>query len=264
MEHLNAARLNEFIDFYKTFYVPNNCVLSIAGDIDIEETKRQVEQYFAAIPKGTKPIPRPNITEKPLGGEVRDVIEDNIQLPAVIQAYRAPKQGSEEYYAFRMLSTILSGGPSSRMNKTIVDERQMAVAALALPFFNEDAGLFLNYAIAAMGVKPDALEKVVDSVVATLQTGLVSEREFQKVRNQIETSFVTANATMAGVAESLANYEVYFGDANLINTELARYNKVTRGDILNVAKKYLNKDNRVVLYYVPKGSKSAASAKPGA
>jgi predicted Zn-dependent peptidase len=264
MEHLNAARLNEFIDFYKTFYVPDNCVLSIAGDIDINETKKQVEQYFAAIPKGTKPIPRPNVTEKPLGSEVRDVIEDNIQLPAVIQAYRAPKQGSDEYYAFRMLSTILSGGPSSRMNKTIVDERQMAVAALSLPFFNEDAGLFLNYAIAAMGVKPEALEKVVDSVVGTLKTGGVSEREFQKVKNQIETSFVTANATMAGVAESLANYEVYFGDANLINTELARYNKVTRDDILNVAKKYLNKDNRVVLYYVPKGSKSAASAKPGA
>jgi len=261
MEHLNAARLNEFIDFYKTFYVPNNCVLSIAGDINIDETKKLVEQYFAAIPKGTKPIPRPNITEKPLGGEVRDVIEDNIQLPAVIQAYRAPKQGSDEYYAFRMLSTVLSGGPSSRMNKTIVDERQMAVAALALPFFNEDAGLFINYAIAAMGVKPEALEKVVDSVVSTLKTGLVSEREFQKVKNQIETSFVSANATMAGIAESLANYEVYFGDANLINTELARYNKVTREDILNVAKKYLNKDNRVVLYYIPKGSKSATTGK---
>ncbi len=262
MEHLNAARLNEFIDFYKTFYVPNNCVLSIAGDINIDETKKQVEQYFAAIPKGIKPIPRPNITEKPLGGEVRDVIEDNIQLPAVIQAYRAPKQGSDEYYAFRMLSTILSGGPSSRMNKTIVDERQMAVAALALPFFNEDAGLFLSYAIAAIGVKPEALEKVVDSVVSTLKTGLVSEREFQKVKNQVETSFVSANATMAGIAESLANYEVYFGDANLINTELARYNKVTRDDIWNVAKKYLNKDNRVVLYYVPKGSKSATTGKP--
>ncbi len=262
MEHLNAARLNEFIDFYKTFYVPNNCVLSIAGDINIDETKKQVEQYFAAIPKGTKPIPRPNITEKPLGGEVRDVIEDNIQLPAVIQAYRAPKQGSDEYYAFRLLGTILSGGPSSRMNKTIVDERQMAVAALSLPFFNEDAGLFLNYAIAAMGVKPEALEKVVDSVVATLKTGLVSEREFQKVKNQVQTSFVSANSTMAGIAESLANYEVYFGDANLINTELDRYNKVTREDILNVAKKYLNKDNRVVLYYVPKGSKSATTGKP--
>ncbi|MEJ7831075.1 MAG: pitrilysin family protein, partial [Segetibacter sp.] len=264
MEHLNAARLNEFIDFYKTFYVPNNCVLSIAGDIDIDETKRQVEQYFAAIPKGTKPIPRPNITEKPLGGEVRDVIEDNIQLPAVIQAYRAPKQGSAEYYAFRLLSTILSGGPSSRMNKTIVDERQMAVQATSVPFFNEDAGLFLNYAIAAMGVKPEGLEKVVDSVVSTLKTSLVSERELQKVKNKTQTSIVSANATMAGIAESLANYEVYFGDANLINTELARYNKVTREDILNVAKKYLNKDNRVVLYYVPKGSKSTASAKPGA
>ena len=255
LEHLNAAQLSEFIDFYKTFYVPNNCVLSIAGDIDIDQTKKWIQEYFAPIPRGTKPIPRPNVQEPPLGGEVRDVIEDNIQLPAVIQAYRAPKQGSDEYYAFNMLSTILSGGPSSRMNQTIVDERQLAVAALSLPFFNEDAGLFLNYAIANMGVQPAALEKVVDSVVNNLKTSLVSEKEFEKVRNQIRTEFVTSNATMAGIAESLANYEVYFGDANLINTELERYNKVTRQDILNVAQKYLNRDNRVVLYYVPKGTK---------
>ncbi len=261
LEHLNAAKLSQFIDFYKTFYVPDNCVLSIAGDINIEETKKLVGDYFAGIPKGTKEIPRPKFTEKLLGGEVRDSVPDNIQLPAVIQAYRAPKQGSDEYYAFRLLSTILSGGPSSRMNKILVDEKQIALQAVAIPFFNEDAGLFINLAIANMGVKPAPLETVIDSIVNSLKAGMVPEREFQKVKNQVQTSFVSANATMAGIAESLANYEVYFGDANLINTELERYNKVTREDILNVAKKYLNKDNRVVLYYVPKNAKSGDTGK---
>lgn len=258
MEHLSAATLEEFIGFYKTFYVPDNCVLSIAGDFNTADAKKQIQDYFASIPKGTKPIPRPNVTEPPLGGEVRAVIEDNIQLPAVIQAYRAPKQGSDEYYAFRMLSTILSGGASSRMNKTLVDQKQIALQAFAFPFFNEDAGLFINFAIANMGVKPETLEPAIDSVVNELKTTLVTEREFQKVKNQVETAFVSGNATMAGIAESLANYEVYFGDANLINTELARFQKVTREDILNVAKKYLNKDNRVVLYYVAKGKKDGA------
>ena len=89
-------------------------------------------------------------------------------------------------------------------------------------------------------------------MVNDLKTNLVGEREFQKVKNQITTDLVASNGTMAGIAESLANYEVYFGDANLINTELEKYNKVTREDVLKVAQKYLNKDNRVVLYYLPK------------
>ena len=255
MEHLNAAQLSEFIDFYKTYYVPNNCVLSIAGDIDITKTKQLIQAYFGEIPKGSKPIERPNVTEPALGAEVRDVIEDNIQLPAVIQAYRAPKQGSDEYYAFNVLSTLLSGGESSRMNKILVDDKEMAVAAFAIPFFNEDAGLFINYALPNMGFTPEALESAMDSIINDLKVTPVSANEFQKVQNQIESEFVSSNSTMAGIAESLANYQVYFGDADLINTELAKYKKVTREDLMNVAKKYLNKDNRVVLYYVPKGSK---------
>lgn len=258
MEHLDNAKLSEFMDFYKTYYVPNNCVLSIAGDINIPQTKKMVEQYFAGIPKGGE-IPRPTVKEPPLGGEVRDVIEDNIQLPAVMQAYRAPAQGTDEYYAFRVLGTIMSGGASSRLNKTIVDKKQQAVFAQAFPFFLEDAGLFMNLAIANAGVSPKVLEKSIDSVVAGLQTALVSEREFEKVRNQIETEFISTNSSVAGIAESLANYEVYFGDANLINTEIQRYKKVTRQDVMDVAKKYLVKNNRVVLYYVPKGTKSEYS-----
>jgi len=252
MDHLNAAKLDEFIQFYKTFYVPNNCVLSIAGDFNKADVKNKIEAYFGPIQKGANVIPRPTIQEPALGGEVRDVIQDNIQLPGVFQAYRAPKQGGDEYYAFNVLSTILSGGASSRMNKTLVDKKQQAVAAQSAPFFNEDEGLFITLAIANMGVKIESLELSMDSIVNDLKTDLVGEREFQKVKNQITTQIVTSNGTMAGIAESLANNEVYFGDANLINTELDKYNKVTRQDVLNVAKKYLNKDNRVVLYYVPK------------
>jgi predicted Zn-dependent peptidase len=256
MDHLNAAKLEEFIQFYKTYYVPNNCVLSIAGDFKSADVKKKIEAYFGPIAKGTNPINRPTIQEPAMGGEVRDVIQDNVQLEGVFQAYRAPKQGGSEYYAFNVLSNILSGGESSRMNKTLVDSKQLAVAAQSVPYFNEDEGVLITLAIANMGVKADVLENNMDSVVNDLKTNLVSEREFKKVKNQITTELVASNGTMAGIAESLANYEVYFGDANLINTELAKYNKVTREDVLAVAKKYLNKDNRVVLYYVPKAKSS--------
>ena len=257
MDHLNAAKLEEFIKFYKTYYVPNNCVLSIAGDINIPELKKKIEAYFGPIAKGTLAMNKPSVKEPALGGEVRDVIYDNIQLPGVFQAYRAPKQGGNEYYAFNILSNLLSGGASSRMNKALVDSKQLAAAAQSVPFFNEDEGLFIALAIANVGVKIDTLEKNMDSVVNDFKINLVSEREFQKVKNQITTELVNSKATMAGIAESLANNEVYFGDANLINTELEKYNKVTRQDILNVAKKYLNKDNRVVLYYLPKEKPTA-------
>jgi predicted Zn-dependent peptidase len=252
MDHLNAAKLDEFIQFYKTYYVPDNCVLSIAGDFDKADVKKKIEAYFAPIPKGKNPIQRPNIIEPAMGGEIRDIIYDNVQLEGVFQAYRAPKQGGDEYYAFNVLSNILSGGASSRMNKTLVDSKQLAAAAQSVPYFNEDAGVLITLAIANMGVKADVLEKSMDSVVSDLKSGLVSEKEFQKVKNQITTDLVRSKGTMAGIAESLANFEVYFGDANLVNTELDKYNKVTREDVLAVAKKYLNKDNRVVLYYLPK------------
>jgi len=255
MQHLNEAKLEEFLSFYKTFYVPNNCVLSIAGDINIDSTQQLIESYFGPIAKGTRLIPRPSVTEPPLNGEVRDVIEDNIQLPAVIQAYRAPKQGSDEYYAFNILSTLLSGGESARMQKKLVNEKQLALEAEAFPFFLEDEGLFITFALANVGNPPQVVETAMDSVVNELKATLVPEREFQKVKNQVETSFITGNSTMAGIAESLSDYEVFFGDANLINTEMDKYNKVTREDLQRVAAKYFNKNNRVVLYYVPKGTK---------
>ncbi len=252
MDHLNAAQLQEFIDFYKTYYVPNNCVLSIAGDFNIEDAKKNIALYFKDIPMGKAPIVRPNIVEPPLNGEVRDVIEDNVQLPLLLQAYRTPKQGTEDYYTFNVLSTILSGGESSRMQKILVNKSQQALAAAAFPFALEDAGMFIVYSLPNMGNSVEKLESSMDSIITDLKNNLVGEKEFQKVMNQIQSNFVQKNSSMAGIAESLANYEVYFNDANLINNEIDRFKKVTREDLQKVAKKYLNKDNRVVLTYVPK------------
>ncbi len=252
MEHLNAAQEEDYVNFYKTFYVPNNAVLSIAGDIDIEETKKLVEKYFGGIPRGTHEIPRPTVVEPPLEKEIRDTVYDNIQLPAVIQVYRIPAQGTKEYYAVEMLSTLLSDGESSRMNKALVDEKELALFAGSFPLALEDPGVSISFAIANMGVNPAELEAAMDEEVRSVQEELISEREFQKLRNQIENDFVSSNSSMVGIAESLANYHMYYGDANLINTELQRYLAVTREDIRDAARKYFTLDKRVVLYYLPK------------
>ncbi len=252
LDHLNEASLDEFMDFYHTFYVPENATLSIAGDLDIEETKKLVELYFAEIPRGKIEVPRPTVVEPPQTEEVRDIVYDNIRLPAVIQAYHMPAQGTDDYYAIDLLTTLLSDGQSSRFYKEIVDKQQKAVQVTAIPLAGEDPGLFIALGIANMGVEAEDLEKSMDVEIDKVQKELISEREFQKVRNQIENDFILGNSKVAGIAESLADYHVYFGDANLINTEIERYMKVTREDIMKVAKKYLTKQNRVVLYYLPK------------
>lgn len=256
LDHLNAASLDEFITFYKTFYVPENATLSIAGDIDVEQTKAMVAKYFKDIPRGGKTIPRPTVVEPAQKAEVRDVVFDNIQLPAVVQAYHIPAQGTPDSYALDMLSTLLSGGQSSRMYKSLVDEQKKAFTVQAFPFSLEDPGLYLTFGLVNMGVNPDDLEKAMDAEIDKVKNELITEKEFQKIRNQVESNFVQQNASAVGIAEQLANYHVYYKDANLINTEIDRYMKVTREDLQRVAKKYLTKENRVVLQYLPKSAQT--------
>lgn len=251
-EYINKAALSEFIDFYKTFYVPNNATLSIAGDINIAQTKAMIDKYFGTIPKGTKPVPRPTAVEPVKTAEVRDTVYDNIQLPAVIMAYHTPAQGTPDYYAMNMLATVLSQGKSSRMQKSIVDKQQKAVFAGAFPLPSEDPGLALVFGISNMGVAPTDLEAAMNTEFEKVKSELISEEEYQKLRNQVENDFIGGNLKMSGIAENLANYYVYYKDANLINTEINRFMKVTREDIQKAAQKYLTKENRVVLYYLPK------------
>lgn len=254
MDDLNAASEQDYIDFYETFYVPNNAVLSIAGDIDVAATKKLIDKYFSSIPRGEKTIPRPDITEPPLGEELRDTVYDNIQLPAVIQTYRIPAQGTDDYYAVDMLSRLMAGGQSSRLYKTLVDQEQTAVAAGSFPLSLEDPGVIIAFGIANVGVNPNDLERLMDEEFAKVREELIPEREFQKLRNQVEDDFVSQNTSVQGIAENLAVYEVQFGDADLINTELERYLDVTREDIRRVARKYFTADNRVVLHYLPKAN----------
>lgn len=254
MDHLDAATESDYVNFYKEFYVPENAVLSIAGDIDVPQTKELINQYFATIPRGDGSIYRPSIVEPPLGGEIRDTVYDNIQLPAVIQAYRIPAQGTPDYYALSMLGTILSQGESSRLNKSVVDEQQLAVATGNFALGLEDPGISIMFGIANMGVDPITLEKAIDAEVKKVQDELIDESEFEKLRNQIENDFISSNSTMVGIAESLANYHMYYGDADLINTEIDRYMKVTREDIRRVARQYYTQDNRVVLHYLSKNT----------
>ena len=254
MEHLEAATEADYKGFYKKFYCPNNAVLSIAGDIDKAKTQELILRYFADIPANPSEIYRPNIVEPPLAGEIRDTIYDNVQLPAVIQTYRIPAQGTPDFYAVSMLAKLLSDGESSRFNKQLVDEKQLAAFSGAFPFNLEDPGVTLAFTIANSGVSVTDLEAAMDEEIQRAGNELMDDREFQKLRNQIEAEFVTGNSRIAGIAESLANYHMYFGDANLINTEIDRYLAVTKEDIMRVAKKYFHKDNRVVLHYLPKSS----------
>ena len=252
MEHLDAATLQEFMDFYHKFYVPENAILSIAGDIEIKSTKSMIEAYFGSIPRGKQKIEPITIVEPPLGGEVRDTIYDNIQLPGVMMAYRVPEQGTKDFYAIQMMSMILSNGESSRLNKKCVEETQSAMYAGSFPFPSEDPGLSFVFAIANSDVAPNILEEEVNGEFEKLKTELISDKELTKIRNMMENDFIYNFNSMVGIAENLANYKMYLGDANLINTELDRYLQVSKEDILRVANKYFTKDNRVVLYYLPK------------
>lgn len=260
-EDIDASTEQDFKDFYETFYVPNNATLTIAGDIDINQAKSLVRKYFSEVKKGKKDIPRPKISAPDLGGEVRDVIFDNIQLPAVIQAYQMPPQDSPDSYALQMLTTLLSGGQSSRFQKEIVDKQQLAVQVAAIPLSLEDGGVFAAFGIANVGKTPEELEAAMEVQIEKVKNELISEKEFQKLQNQIENSFVSGNASVQGIAQSLANYHVYYGSADLINNEIERYRNVTREDIKRVANKYLTKDNRAVLYYLSKSAQQKPDGK---
>lgn len=250
MEDLNAAQEADFKKFYETFYVPNNAVLSIAGDITIEETKELVKKYFSEIPRGTIDIPRPNQVEPLNKGEVRDTVWGKDQLPLVVMAYHIPAQGTTDFYAVDMLNQLLSQGNSSRLNRSLVEEKELAMFCSAFTYNTEDPGLTLSFGLANMGVDPKEIETAMTGEFDLPKTEPITEAEYQKLRNQVENDFVSRNGSVAGIAESLANYYMYFGDANLINTEIQKYMAVTKDDIMRVAKKYYTQENRVVLYFL--------------
>lgn len=252
-QYIDQATLEEFMNFYKTFYVPNNATLSIGGDLDISKTKELITKYFGTIPKGTKAIPRPTEVEPVQTAEKRVEFYDNVQLPAIIVAYHTPKMGTDDWYALQLLTQMLSQGKSSRFNKEIVEKQQKGLAVGAFMIPNEDPGVAFTYGIINAGVDPKELEASMLAEVEKVKKDLISDEEYQKLMNQAENDFVSQNQRVSGIVENLATYHTYFGNADLINTELEKYTKVTKEDLKRVANKYFTKENRLVVYYLPKG-----------
>lgn len=257
-QYIDKATIDEFRSFYKTFYVPNNAVLSIAGDFKIDEMKALVEKYFSEIPSGKNEIFRPNAVEPKQTTEVRDTVYDNIQLPAAIKVYHIPARGTDDYYALSMLTTLLTSGKSSRLYRALVDEQQKALQVGSFPMPLEDPGVFIIYAISNMNVAANELESSIDAEIKRVKTEQMPEKEFEKLKNQVENDFIAGKNTVLEVATSLADYYVFYNkNTGLINTELERYMKVTREDIKRVANQYLTPENSTVLYYLPKGLKKS-------
>ncbi|KRO69057.1 MAG: peptidase M16 [Cryomorphaceae bacterium BACL7 MAG-120322-bin74] len=253
MDDLNAAQTEDYVNFYDKFYVPNNATLSIAGDLDPEEAKKWISKYFGDIPAG-EVVEQPNKNATALTSEIQDTIYDNIQIPAIFTGYRMPGQSDVDAYALQMLTTALSDGPSSRFSKRMVDQDQSALQVAAFPYALEDHGIFITLALTNGDHTTSEVLGTMDEEIARIQNELMRPTEFEKVLNKVEADFITQNGSVSGIAESLANYYVYFGDANLINTEIERYRAVTREDIQRVAQTYLKPSNRVVLTYLPKPS----------
>lgn len=253
MEHLDAATLQEFIAFNKKYYTPKNSTLVIAGDLDIEKTKTLIEAYFAEVPSG-ETIEKVNVQEDPITKEVVDTAYDNnIQIPAIMTAYRTPGETNKESIALELAASVLSQGASSRMYKKMVDDKKNALQVGCFNYALEDYGSYITYALPNGSSKLEDLLKDMDDEIATLQNTLISEDEFTKIRNQYENEFISKNDKMLGIAENLADsYTFHNKNTNYINEEIDEVRKVTREDIQNVAKKYLNKNQRVVVYYLPK------------
>jgi predicted Zn-dependent peptidase len=260
MEHLDAAKLEEFQAFFKKYYTPNNAVLTIAGDIDIEKTKQIVKAYFEPIPKG-EPIVRKHIEEKPFGRQVVDTAYDpNIQIPAVFATYRVPGMKSDDSKALEMISSILSGSGSSRLQTKLVDQKKTALQVAAFNYSLEDHGIYITLALPNAGASLDELLADIDKEVADMQKNLISEQEYQKLQNQFENNFINSNTSMLGVAENLSSGYTFYKNTNKVNDELKEIRSVTREKIREVAAKYLTKENRVVLYYLPEAQKGAQKA----
>lgn len=303
MEHLDAAKEQDYVQFYQDFYVPANATISIAGDLNIETTKKWIADYFGSMPKGqainlyrdllaspdaafsakyglsksefntkdlskstskkamavvNKMMATPTVIRRttpdsePIKGVITDTIYDNIQLSAIFMGYKIPDQRHKDSYALEFMNEVLSGGNSSRINKNLVEGKQIASYASSFNYGLEDGGMNIFLALANQEVPLVKLQSEFDEQINEMKTKLISEEEYQSVLNKFEKRVIDGNATVAGIAENLADNHVYFGSAARINQMLDNYRLVTREDILRVAKTYLNQDARIILYYLPK------------
>ena len=251
MDHLDAATLDEFIAFNEKFYVPNNAVLVVAGDFEMEEAKKMIANYFSEIPRGEE-IEVQTFEETPISEPITaEAFDKNIQVPALFTAYRIPKKTTRDSRVLDMISTYLSDGKSSKLYRKLVDEKKMSLQVAAFNMSMEDYGLYVILSLPVGSTELAVIRDEIDEEVDKIQNELISEKDYQKLLNKFESDFVSSNSSVEGIANSLAEYYAIYGDTNLINSEIDIYRSISREEIRAAAKKYLNPNQRLTLNYLP-------------
>ncbi len=238
MDHLRNAQVAELQDFFNTYYLPNNAILVVAGDIDIAKAKEQVKRDFAWIPRG--PDPKRIAEPEPPQTKAREVTVDyRVPLPAVMIGWHIPDYKSDDHYALEILSSILSGGRSGRLDRELVygkDPQAVGVSAMHVQL--QDSGIFAVSATVMQGKDVKGVEKRLDEIVQDVVDKGVTQEELDKARTQYRVSLIHGRQTADNIATQLGDEALFAGDANRVNTFLEKVNALTTSDIQAVAKKY--------------------------
>ena len=262
MEHLSDASLEDVADFFRTYYTPDNAVLTIAGDLDHGEAIRLIAEYFGPIPSGApRPALRDMTVSATFGTTPREVVSDAIALPRLFVACRTPVFGSDGYYAASLAAAILGLRTGSRLEQSLVRNQRVASQASAFTYdLAKGSDLLIVDATAHGDVSAQRLEDAVMAELDRIHQDGVSETEVARARALIETSFVTGLQSAAERADQLSRFATYFGDASLANEQVKRYQAVTAADVSVLARERLGPDNRALLLYVPATDQALATA----
>jgi zinc protease len=250
MSDIGSIERDDLYHYYKTYYAPDNAVIIIVGDVNAEKIIEEVKESFGEIPAG--PARKDVTSEEPeQRGEKRVVLKREAELPYIILAYHVPSFPHEDSYALDVLSMVLSGGKSSRLYQSLVYEQKIALSASAdYSDFNKDPYLFFFSATAAPGINISEVEKALYAQIEKMSTDLPSEREIQKAKNQIESSFIMGQDSIYLQAMKYGIFEM-LGDWRLIERYLEGIRNVKAEDIAKVARTYLTENNRTVGILIP-------------
>ncbi len=247
LSHISDATLDEVEDFFFHFYAPNNAVLAVTGNISWEETVALTEKWFGPIPR--RQVRVRNLQSEPVQKEERrQEVERPVPLDALFMAYHMCDRQHPDYYAFDILSDILSNGRSSRLSRHLVQEQNLFSTIDAYISGSIDAGLLQISGKPAPGVSLEQAETAVKQELEALGESLIEEQELEKVKNKFESTQVFSTINYLNVATNLAWFEL-IGKAEDINHEVERYREVTAEQLMQVARKTFRKENSVVLHY---------------
>jgi len=264
MEDLDAASVDDVAAFFRTYYAPNNAVLSVVGDVDPGQVRAWVDRYFGAIPANPS-IPALGDLSLPavLGEERREIVHDKIPLPRLYWGFRAPPFGDERLDALDLAGHILAGGRGSRLHRRLVRDERIAqdVALFALGFVG-GASIVAGWATARPGVPLERLEAAFTEELDRFAAEPVSEDELARAKALTEADELGALQRVEERADRLSMYAMLFDDPDLINRMLPRYLSVTAERIREVAGQVFRADNRVVLTYLPESDPAATIEEP--